>query len=286
MCCERDNTAAVIDAGGDVTIDEGSWFIGLGSFVDPENTRVADNNGLSFEVAVSFPGPFDITGPSSPAIIEFPTVTWQASAGATSYDLVISSNADLSLPVQTFDGITDTSQLLGAIANGIYYVGVTAENEFGLSTDAINNGYSFTVAVPGPGPSDITGPLSHVAIENPTVTWEASTGAAFYDLIVSSAADCSVPVQEFLSLDITSQVLDPLNNGDYYVCVTAADGSGRATDTTNDGFSFTIAAIFPQLQANLGLSPATQFDGDLNHRKGFSRVPPLRAILYGRISAR
>jgi len=52
VTAQRDNTAAVIDAGADVTIDEGSWFIGLGSFVDPENTREADNNGLSFEVAM------------------------------------------------------------------------------------------------------------------------------------------------------------------------------------------------------------------------------------------
>ena len=247
VTAERTNTAPVIDAGADVTIDEGSWFIGLGSFDDPDNTRDAENNGLSFEVAAAVPGPFDITGPASPVIIETPTVTWEASAGAINYDLVISANSDLSSPLQTFDDVSGTSQLLGTLANGTYYVGITAENNLGNTTVADNNGFSFDVSVSYPAPFSITGPISPVTTETPTVTWEASANATGYDLIVATDMDGQNAVQSYNGLDVslTSQLLDPLADGTYFVLVTAFDDFGHETDASNNGLAFSVFATPP-----------------------------------------
>ncbi|NQU25686.1 MAG: hypothetical protein HQ567_30735, partial [Candidatus Nealsonbacteria bacterium] len=196
----------------------------------------------TFEVDVqqAGPGPFTITGPVGQIVIEYATVTWEASAGATSYELVVSQSSDLSSPVQEYFDLTGTSQVLDALNNGTYYVGVTAANDDALTTDATNNGFSFTVAVSFPAPFSITGPVSPVQTETPTVSWEASANATGYDMIVATDMACTAPIATYEDLVVTSQLLDPMVNGTYYVCVTAFDNYNHEVAATNSGFAFNV----------------------------------------------
>jgi len=61
---------------------------------------------------------------------------------------------------------------------------------------ATNNGYAFSVLVQPPGPFMITGPTAPVNAQTATITWQASERAVEYDLVVSTAADCSVSIGE------------------------------------------------------------------------------------------
>jgi hypothetical protein len=335
-----DNEDPVVDAGPDQTIVLGQPFSGTGSFVDPPRaTADATNNGFSFTIqALVAPGPFSILGPSGIPSTWPPTVTWEASAGADTYDLVVLTNPDLSSPVQAFVGLTGTSQQLAAVDDGVYYVGVSAINAAG-STAASNDGLSFildtvppvlsltspvhglvtnqNVTVAGqatdsgaglvslelqldgpfepipfdsngnfstlttlpldgsadgphtvtvqavdaagnaatvsssftlitvpPGAFDITGPPSPVTTSTPIVTWEASSGAESYQVVVASDAGLSNPVLMFGDLTSTSLLLDPLADGVYYVGVTAVNVAGP-TDAANNGLSFEVITVEP-----------------------------------------
>src|SRR5690606_5637270 len=74
-----------------------------------------------------------------------PTVTWESTADAAEYDLLIATDSGLSTPVQAYAALTTTSQPLSALSDGTYYAGVTATDLAGNTTPAFNEPASFTI---------------------------------------------------------------------------------------------------------------------------------------------
>ncbi|MEZ6072271.1 MAG: hypothetical protein R3C10_18930 [Pirellulales bacterium] len=93
--------------------------------------------------AVQAPGAFSIIGPLSPSASDDVIVAWDASAGATSYDVIVSQNADLSAPLFAAT-VSGTIQPLFDIGEGTFYAGVTAQNADG-STPADNQPFEFEI---------------------------------------------------------------------------------------------------------------------------------------------
>lgn len=76
------------------------------------------------------------TGLSPVATINTPTLTWQASEGVIRYDLSIYRSSDLTVPVQSYAGLTGTSFTVPQpLSNDQYRVTITAR-------DAANETYS------------------------------------------------------------------------------------------------------------------------------------------------
>jgi hypothetical protein len=228
-------------------MDNGTYYVCVTADDGDGRATDATNNGFAFTVAVAYPAPFAITGPLSPVETETPIVTWEASANATGYDMIVATDVACTNALQSYTDLAVTSQLIEEpMANGTYYVCVTAFDNYNHELVATNNGYAFNVLVQPPGPFMITAPMAPVNAQTATIAWQASERAIEYDLAVSTASDCSAPIEEYVGLTVTSQETGYLANGIYYACVTARDDEGRTTVATNNGFSFEMAYVPPK----------------------------------------
>ncbi len=126
------NVAPVVDLGTGATIDEGDTWLGSGSFTDPGDG--------SFHT----PTAFSILSPQGDATAT-PQIIWEASSGAVSYDVVISSTPDGLTPVVTAAGLTSNTYTTAALAAGEYFVFVTAKDGAANEIIAANDGTSFLV---------------------------------------------------------------------------------------------------------------------------------------------
>jgi hypothetical protein len=237
VAAEGPNQDPVVSAGADQTIALGNGFTSAGSFVDPpRETALALNNGFSFKVDTPMlPGAFSILGPLGPVIDFPPTAEWEASTNADSYDLVVSNNSDLSSPLQSFLGLSETSQELDPLSDGRYYTGVTANNADG-STPATNNGESFLIDTVAPS----------VRLDNPVDGLVSDKNISVIGQVndnLSSAATLTVevdgvPVQP-VTIDAagnfsaqTALPLDGSADGTYVVTVQVTDEAGNSASAS------------------------------------------------------
>ena len=117
-----------------------------------------------------------------------PTLSWNASAGATSYGVQVSSDPNFITLVYNQTGITSTNTNVSNLTNNtVYYWRVNATNTGG--TSAWTAIFSFTTAV-GSAPlapilsSPVSGSMN--VSKSPTLTWNASSNATSYSLQVST----------------------------------------------------------------------------------------------------
>jgi len=76
----------------------------------------------------------------------------------------------------------------------------------------------------------------------PTLTWDASSKANSYTLIVSKEEDCSKAILTYNNLTATAQQLSFLSEGTYYAYVKAVDGNGNEV-AESKYFEFDIKAV-------------------------------------------
>jgi len=119
------------------------------------------------------------TGVSLPAAL-----AWNASTGASSYEVQVSTVSDFTTTIYDQAGLTATSASVSGLTNStVYYWRVNATNSIG--TSAWSAVWSFTAAAPAPpsaptlvSPSNNANNVSRP----PTLTWNASTDATSYRL--------------------------------------------------------------------------------------------------------
>ncbi len=157
------------------------------------------------------------------------------------------SNVDFDVVVATdnaFNNVVGNSTVSGVLTTsislpsaGVYYWKVTATVN---DATAPNNGESkvsttgsFTLTIPGPTLTAPVNGLTGVAIE-PTMTWQAVTGAVSYKIYVDDASDFATPIfeeDEGTNLSKAFTEADnnfPLSNGTiYYWRVASVDNAGN-----------------------------------------------------------
>jgi hypothetical protein len=111
-----------------------------------------------------------------------PTLSWNASIGATSYRVQVSTSNTFATTVFNDSTVTNTTQSITGLNNGTtYFWRVNAKNTSGTSAYATR---SFTTIVPIPLPPILSEPLN-AAIDQKlslTLKWLASVGATTYRL--------------------------------------------------------------------------------------------------------
>ncbi len=138
---------------------------------------------------------------------------------------------------------------------GVYYWKVTATVDAGApnagETTTSATG-SFTLTIPGPNLSAPVNGLTGVSIE-PTMEWQAVTGAVSYKLYVDDASDFATPIYEAnegtnLSRAFTEAITNfPLNNDyTYYWKVAAIDNAGNEYESSTYHFT-TFPDVTPTL---------------------------------------
>jgi hypothetical protein len=208
-------------------------------------------NGIYVLSSLSAVGPPEsptLASPSNGAtgVSTAPTLTWNASGGATSYQLQVSGNSGFSTTVVNQSGITGTSyDVTGLSNNTLYYWRVNATNASG--TSSYSTAWSFTTAgLASPPTPTLSSPSngSTGVQTSPTLSWNASTGAASYRLQVSTSPFFASTIVNESGITGTSFDVTGLSNGTlYYWRVNATNAGGTSAYSTR--WSFTTIAGAP-----------------------------------------
>ncbi|MGA9363632.1 MAG: invasin domain 3-containing protein, partial [Bacteroidota bacterium] len=174
-----------------------------------------------------------------------PTLTWNASSGATSYRLQVSTDAGFATTVVDQSNITTTSYAVSNLAtNTTYYWHVNATNSGG--TSAYSTAWSFTTVQPAPGAPVLATPANGATgiATNPTLTWNASSGATSYRVQVSTSSAFTTTVVDQSNITTTTYAVSSLaTNTTYYWHVNATNSGGTSAYST--AWSFTTVAPPP-----------------------------------------
>src|SRR5437867_2566847 len=149
----------------------------------------AYSSAWSFTTIVAGPPPPVLASPANSSVNQPTSLTlsWNASSGATSYHVQVSTNSSFNTSEVRRVGMTCTSDPVTGLSNNTtYYWRVSASNPGG--TSAYSSPWSFTTIVAGPPPPVLASPANN-SINQPTsltLSWNASSGATSYHVQVST----------------------------------------------------------------------------------------------------
>jgi hypothetical protein len=178
----------------------------------------------------------------------------------------VSTSATFATTVVDQSGITGTSQAVSGLANNTsYYWRVRATNAGG--TSAWSSVWSFTTVVAAPGVPVLMSPADRATeVEvNPTVQWQAVTGAVSYQVQVATSSDFGTLVLDQSGTGTSSAVSGLTNNTTYYWRVRAVNAGG--TSVWSSVWSFTTVGVVPAVPVL-----SSPFDG----ATGISTSPTVR----------
>jgi len=118
-----------------------------------------------------------------------PTLSWVAATAATTYNLQVSTSNTFTTNIVDLTGLTTTSRAISGLANSTtYYWRVSSTNSTGTSAWSATR--SFTTAAPLaiPVAPTLSSPanLATNVSRTPTMSWNAVTGAATYEIQIST----------------------------------------------------------------------------------------------------
>ncbi|HTV73857.1 MAG TPA: fibronectin type III domain-containing protein [Candidatus Acidoferrales bacterium] len=160
------------------------------------------------------------------------TLTWMASAGATSYDVYqgTTPGGEGASPVQS--GIAGTSTVVDALANGTeYYFTVTAVNAGGAS--AASSEVNATPTAPTTAPAAPAGVTTTPGSTQVTLSWTPLAGASSYNIYqgLTPGGESTTPVAT--GITATSYTVTGLTNGvTYYFTVAGVNTIGAGTPSS------------------------------------------------------
>ena len=162
-----------------------------------------------------------------------PTLSWNASTGAVTYRLQVSTANNFTTTVYNDSTRTNTLQLItGLISGNTYYWRVNAKNAAG--TSVYSNVWSFSTIAPPVAPV-LVAPLNTAVnvSPSPVLSWLASTGAVTYRLQVSTGSGFATMVYDDSTLTSLLKTMPGLTSGNtYYWRVNAKNPAGTSNYST------------------------------------------------------
>jgi uncharacterized repeat protein (TIGR01451 family) len=227
------------------------------------------SNGLAFTISAQPPAPPVLTGPTG-AVVGNQTYTWQASAGATDYQLSVQSPTGAVVVQNWFSAAaicTGGNCAVTPVANltdGMHSFWVQGKNCLG--TGGWSSGMAFTVSggVVLPPPTGLPGmpatvtPTGTITASMPTYNWTASAQAVDYLLSVRDNAG-AVQLMTWYSgpavcAGANCSISPPrtLANGSYLWSVQARNGMGMGMASADRAFMVNAPVMVATLTAPTG----------------------------------
>ena len=173
-------------------------------------------------------------------ILTSPNLSWNASPGAATYHLQVSTSNTFAVMLFDDSTLTGTSQPINGLAmSTAYYWRVNAKNVAGTSAYSAR---SFTTIAAGTPTlvSPLNGALNQSA--NPTLVWNVVAGANTYRLQVSTVNTFATTVYNDSTRTTASQAISGLAAGTTYYWRVNSKISG-ATSAYSDIWSFTTIGV-------------------------------------------
>ena len=244
----------------------------------------------SFTTVGSAPTAPTLSSPTDGAtgVSKTPTLSWNASSGATSYQIQVSTSSSFTSTLVDQSGLTGTSYAASGLADvTVYYWRVNATNSNGTSSWSATR--SFTTVGSAPAAPTLASPAdaaTGVSV-SPTLSWNVASGATSYRLQVSISSTFATTVFDQPNITGTSQQVTGLaNNTVYYWRVNATNTNGTSNYSTTQSFTTVVAVpAAPTLTtptdsaANVPLTPtlswnavtgATTYEAQVSTTYGFA----------------
>lgn len=211
------------------------------------NTKTFYLDDFRFVAAIASPNAPLLTSPVNGAtgVAEEPTLTWNASAGAESYHLQVSTNSSFSTTAFDQSDITGTSAQVSRLSSGAsYYWRVNAKNAGGSS--AWSSTWTFRTVLVRPAAPSLVAPVDRASNQPTTliVDWNSVTGAASYQVQVSTTSSFTTTFVDEASITTTSRQVSGLSANTQYFWRVNAQNSGGVSDWSAV-WSFSTAAETP-----------------------------------------
>ena len=206
-----------------------------------------------------------------------PTLVWNTSQGATSYNLQVSTSNQFSSFVVNTTGLDTTSYNLTGLGEATtYYWRVSATNSNGTSGWSSVWDFITTSSIPAVPVLVLPTNGSTTELNNPTLTWNSVQGATIYNLQLALDNQFTNLVINQSGLTDTTYNVSGLTNGtQYYWRVNAGNTSG--TSTWSDSWTFTTTIPIPPIPT---LSQPTNNSLNTTSDLTFSWIQSQGAVSY------
>ncbi|MGA7853451.1 MAG: glycoside hydrolase family 44 protein [Candidatus Acidiferrales bacterium] len=228
-------------------------------------------NSAEVSATPALPPPSAPTGLSAAAGNAQITVRWNASTGATSYQVKRSttSGAETQISAPTANSFTDAG-----LSNGTkYFYVVSAVNAGGESANSSE--VSATATAPATPPATPTGLQATAGNAQVALTWNASTGATSYHVKRSTAS--GGPFNSSLASPTGTNYTDAavLNGTAYYYVVSAVNATGESANSAQVSATPTAPTVNVTMTIDPSKTkPISPWIYGINFYSGVTGAPP------------
>lgn len=193
---------------------------------------------------IYLPDQVNLVSPNAGQQVQIPTLSWEPFAGAGQYRVSITPDGTTSTKSYTTNSTSFTPTT--TLAPGTYrwqVQAITGNGQAGLSL-ALADQRTFEVIAQDPATASTPEPTgsSGPSQTNPTLTWEAVSGASSYKIRYRAAGDLSWSAPATSYSYPAGEITGVLTPGNYEWQVVAYDGSTQLGTSVNIG-TFTVIAI-------------------------------------------
>ncbi|MGC1635854.1 MAG: glycoside hydrolase family 44 protein [Candidatus Acidiferrales bacterium] len=235
------------------------------------NSAGASANSAEASATPTLPPPSAPTGLSAAAGNTQITLTWTASAGATSYHVKRSttSGAETQISAPTANSFTDTGLTNGAK----YFYVVSAVNAGGESANSSE--VSATPTAPATPPPTPTGLQATPGNTQVALTWNATTGATSYH--VKRSTTSGGPFNSTLASPTGTNYTDAavINGTAYYYVVSAVNATGESANSAQVSATPTAPTVNVTITIDpTKTKPISPWIYGINFYSGVTGAPP------------